>query len=290
MDTIISRVKIGAALLAGFTALVPPPPPAVAATSTEQLLDQAVAGEHRDPANRVRDVYRHPKETLKFFGLGPGMTVVEIWPAAGWYTEILAPVLRDAGTYYAPIFVLTGETPEYMRNIQKAFLEKVEQQPEIYDRVRLTEMALGRMNIAPAGSADLVLTFRNVHNWMEGGFAAEAFSAFHRSLKPGGVLGVVEHRAKAGTPLQQMIDSGYVTEEHVITLAKDAGFVLEDRSEINANPADTANHPRGVWTLPPAFAMCREVPPGPEQDACKQPYQAIGESDRMTLRFKKPMQ
>jgi predicted methyltransferase len=259
-----------------------------AAADTAALLDAAVAGAHRSPANRARDVYRHPAETLRFFGLESGQTVVEIWPAAGWYSEILAPVLREKGTYYAAVFVLTDQTPEYQRNIQGAFLAKLKAGPELYDRVQLTELGAGRMDIAPAGAADLVLTFRNVHNWMKAGFADEAFAAFFRSLKPGGVLGVVEHRAKPGTPLEKMIESGYVTEEHVIALAARAGFVLEARSEINANPADTTDHPLGVWTLPPAMAKCREIAPGPAQDECRKPYQAIGESDRMTLRFRKP--
>jgi predicted methyltransferase len=261
---------------------------AAGAADATALLDGAVAGSHRDPANRARDAYRHPKETLGFFGVGPNMAVVEIWPASGWYTEILAPLLRGQGTFYAAVFVLNDRTPEYQRGIQARFLEKLRGSPDLYDRVQLTEMGPGSMSIAPDGSADVVLTFRNVHNWMKGGFAPDAFAAFFRSLKPGGVLGVVEHRARPGTPLDKMIESGYVTEEHVIALAKDAGFMLEERSEINANPADSTEHPRGVWTLPPAFAMCREVAPGPEQDACMKPYQAIGESDRMTLRFRKP--
>ncbi|MBI2992732.1 MAG: class I SAM-dependent methyltransferase [Gammaproteobacteria bacterium] len=260
-----------------------------AAPATGSLLEQALAATHRDAANRERDRYRHPKETLEFMGLRPGMTVVEIWPAAGWYTEILAPFVRDAGQYYGAIFVLTAESPEYQHGIQAAFLDKLKGTPALYDRVKLTEMGAGRMDIAPAGSADLVLTFRNVHNWMKGGFVQNAFKAFYTTLKPGGVLGVVEHRARPGTPLQQMIDSGYVTEEQVIAYAREAGFALEEKSEINANAADSTNHPRGVWTLPPGFALCRELKPGPEADACKKPWQEIGESDRMTLRFRKPM-
>ena len=268
----------GAALLA----------PAFAEDNADQIIDQAITAGHRDPIFKSRDRYRHPGETLKFFGLRPDMSVVEIWPAAGWYTEILAPVLRDSGTYHAATFVLTPESSEYQRGIHSKFLEKVKAAPDLYGKVKLTELGPGRMEIAPAGSADLVLTFRNVHNWMKGGFAEDAFKSFHAALKPGGVLGVVEHRAKPGTPMQKMIDSGYVTEEQVISLASAAGFKLEEKSEINANAADTTQHERGVWTLPPAFALCREVPPGPEQDKCRQPWEAIGESDRMTLRFRKP--
>lgn len=260
--------------------------PAMAET-IDSLLDRAIAGEHRDPANRERDGYRHPKETLKFMGLQPGMTVVEIWPAAGWYTEILAPVLREGGTYYGAIFVLTADTPEYTRVTQQGFLDRIGKRPDVYDRVNITEMGPGRMHIAPAGSADLVLTFRNVHNWMKGGFAPEAFKAFYTALKPGGALGIVEHRAAPGTSVERMVESGYVTEDQVIAFAREAGFALEERAEINANAADTKDYPQGVWTLPPGFALCRNMEAGPEQDACKQKYRAIGESDRMTLRFRK---
>ena len=251
-------------------------------------LDAALAGAHREAANVARDVYRHPKQTLEFFGLESNQTVVEIWPAAGWYTEILAPVLREQGALYAATFVLSDKSGEYRRNIHNGFLAKLKARPELYDRVKLSGFDAGHTDIAPAGSADLVLTFRNVHNWMKEGFVDEAFAAFYRSLKPGGALGVVEHRAKPGTSLEKMIESGYVTEEHVVALATKAGFTLEERSEINANAADTAEHPRGVWTLPPAFAACREVAPGPAQEECRKPYSDIGESDRMTLRFRKP--
>ena len=255
--------------------------------TADSALEQAIAAGHRDPANRERDRYRHPQATLSFFGIKPDMTVVEIWPAAGWYTEILAPLLRDKGTYYAATFMLTADTPEYTRNTQQAFLDKIAKSPDLYDRVKITQMGAGTMNIAPAGSADLVLTFRNVHNWMKAGFAQDAFKAFYQTLKPGGVLGVVEHRAKPGSTPQQMIDSGYVTVDQVIAYAKEAGLVLEDKSEVNANPADTKDHPQGVWTLPPGFALCRDLKPGPELDECRKPWRAIGESDRMTLRFRK---
>jgi predicted methyltransferase len=272
-------LRIAAAVLVAATCI-----PGAGATS----LGEAVAGAHRDPANVARDVYRHPRETLEFLGLDPAMTVVEVWPARGWYTEILAPVLRDKGAYYAATFVINEASNNYQRGIHSGYLAMLKDKPELYGKVQLTELGAGRTEIAPAGTADLVLTFRNVHNWMKDGYVDEVFAGFFRSLKPGGVLGIVEHRAKPGTSLEKMIESGYVTEDHVIALAKKAGFVLEDRSEINANPADTADHPRGVWTLPPGFALCRDVAPGPRQDECRAPWTAIGESDRMTLRFRKP--
>lgn len=273
----IAAVLLSVSFLSGSGA-------AVAGTT----LEGTIAGAHRDPANVARDAYRHPKETLEFFGLRQDQAVVEVWPARGWYTEILAPVLRDQGTYYAATFVINESSNDYQRGIQDGYLAMLKGSPDLYGKVRITELGAGRTEIAPAGAADLVLTFRNVHNWMKAGFADEAFAAFFRSLKPGGVLGIVEHRAKPGTSIEKMIESGYVTEEHVIALAKKAGFVLEDRSEVNANPADTTDHPRGVWTLPPGFALCRDVAPGPAQDECRAPWKVIGESDRMTLRFRKP--
>ena len=209
------------------------------------------------------------------------MTVVEIWPSGGWYTEILAPVLRDRGKYYAAGFALTAKrTPEWRKKMQREFQSKLDARPDLYDRVVVTELSIPeRTEMAPAGTADVVLTFRNVHNWMKGDYAPSMFEAMFEALKPGGVLGVVEHRAKKGTSRDQMIESGYVTEAHVRKLAEGSGFRFVDGSEVNANPKDTADHPVGVWTLPPTLRLG-------EKDRAK--YVAIGESDRMTLRFTKP--
>ncbi len=252
-----------------------------AASETEMLLDQAIAGNHRDAKNKARDVYRHPKKTLLFFGLEANMTVVEIWPGAGWYTEILAPVLRDHGKLYAAILALQSKAvPDIRREFGQEYLKKLAGHPEIYDRVILTELqAPEYAAIAPPASADMVLTFRNVHNWAKDGNADATFKAFYDALKPGGILGVTDHRAKPGTSQQDMIHSGYVTEDYVIGLAQRAGFRLVARSEINANPKDTKDHPKGVWTLPPTLRLGN-------QD--KEKYLAIGESDRMTLKFVKP--
>ena len=209
------------------------------------------------------------------------MTVVEIWPSGGWYTEILAPVLRDRGKYYAAGFALTAKrTPEWRKKMQREFQSKLDARPDLYDRVVVTELSIPeRTEMAPAGTADVVLTFRNVHNWMKGDYAPSMFEAMFEALKPGGVLGVVEHRAKKGTSRDQMIESGYVTEAHVRKLAEGSGFRFVDGSEVNANPKDTVDHPVGVWTLPPTLRLG-------EKDRAK--YLAIGESDRMTLRFTKP--
>jgi predicted methyltransferase len=262
-------------LLACFISL------AFAATETELLLDQAIAGHHREAKNVARDVYRHPKETLLFFGLKPGMTVVEIWPGGGWYTEILAPVLHDKGKLYEASFAgQLKAAPDLRREIERDFRKKLAQRPEIYDRIIHTELQAPEYTaIAPRGSADLVLTFRNVHNWAKDGSADAAFKVFYDVLKPGGILGVSDHRAKPGTPFEDMIRNGYVTEDYVIELAQRAGFRLAAKSEINANPKDTKDHPKGVWTLPPTLRL---------GDQDREKYLAIGESDRMTLKFLKP--
>jgi predicted methyltransferase len=243
------------------------------------FLDQAIAGTHRSDANRARDPYRHPRETLLFFGLRPDLHVVEVWPGAGWYTEILAPALRNRGKLYAGHVHVDETTHRFYRTARERFVAKLEALPAVYDRVAITAIFPPHAALAPPASVDLVLTFRNVHNWSEAGFDAAMFQAFHEVLKPGGVLGVVEHRAAEGTHLRDMIRTGYMTESHVIGLATRAGFRLEARSEVNANPRDTRDHPRGVWSLPPTFRM---------GDQDRDRYAAIGESDRMTLKFVKP--
>jgi predicted methyltransferase len=253
--------------------------PAFGAQDTETLIDQAMTGAHRSDRNKARDKYRHPKETLMFFGLKPDMTVVEITPGMGWYTEILAPVLKDGGTYYAAVFAVSDQSSEFLRNMDRSYRSMLAGNPDLYGKVRLSVLSPDSMQVAPPGSADMVLTFRNVHNWAKAGNVDAMFKAFHDALKPGGILGVVEHRAKPGTPFQQQIDSGYMTEDYVIETARKAGFKLVNKSEINANPRDTKDHPGGVWTLPPTL---RNV-----SDADRPKYLAIGESDRMTLKFVK---
>lgn len=245
-------------------------------------LETAVANPARSDAFRARDQYRHPVETLKFFGVEPEMTVVEIWPGAGWYTEILASYLRSHGRYVAAGFVVSDESsPSWRKDIAQDFAKKFVDNPQVFGHVEVTEFgAPDRWRMADPGSADRVLTFRNIHNWIAGGYEKDMFSAIAAALKPGGVLGVVEHRAKPGATLQQMKDSGYVTEAYVIQLATDAGLKLDGKSEVNANPKDSKDYSKGVWTLPPTLRLG-------EQD--KQKYLDIGESDRMTLRFVKPI-
>lgn len=248
----------------------------------DEALKAALSGAQRTPASAARDASRHPYETLSFFGIRPDMTVVEIKPGGGWYTEILAPYLRDNGKLYAAHFAANSDI-EYFRKGLAAFRDKLAANPAVYDRVVVTELAPpGALAIAPAGSADMVLTFRNVHNWLKPeGNELNVMKAAFAALKPGGVLGIVEHRAATGTSREQSIESGYMAEAMVIEAATAAGFVLEQSSEINANPADTHDHPKGVWTLPPRLALG-------EQDRAM--YLEIGESDRMTLRLRKPAQ
>ncbi len=253
--------------------------PNAAQTEVASLLDAAIAGAHRRPEDRARDRFRNPKETLLFFGLEPHMTVVEVTPAAGWYTDILAPVLRARGRYIAAHFSPQGS--EGQRRSRAAFIERVRARPDVYGAVAVTSFGRGiAANLAAPGSADMVLTFRNVHNWVAAGFAEEAFRAFYMALKPGGILGVVEHRLPEDRPDDEKTRaSGYMKQSEVIRMAEAAGFRLVATSEINANPRDTADHPRGVWTLPPTLAL---------GDQDREKYLAIGESDRMTLKFVKP--
>ncbi len=253
---------------------------AVYAAPMPTALADAIAAPERSAAFRARDGYRHPQETLAFFDVQPEMTVVEIWPGGGWYTEILAPYLKDRGQYIAAGFALNETSPGYQGSTMTRFIEKLRAEPARYGKVGLTTLgAPDHWSIAPPGSADRVLTFRNVHNWLDAGIAPEVFAAMFRALKKGGVLGVVEHRAAAGLSLEKMKDSGYVIEAEVMRLALAAGFRFDAASEVNANPADTKDYPKGVWTLPPRLALG-------EVDKAK--YLAIGESDRMTLRFVKP--
>ena len=254
---------------------------AQAPAAPDTLLEQVIAGAHRTPAFKARDPYRHPRETLLFFGIRPDAHVAEIWPGAGWYAEILAPYLRDRGRYYAAHFYIDDKTADQYRNSRRGFQEKLAKDPALYGSTVVTSVrAPEQTTLAPRGSLDLVLTFRNVHNWaVDFGNDQAMFNAFFEALKPGGVLGVVEHRARPGTAYEDMKRSGYMTEAYVITLGEKAGFTLAARSEINANPRDTKDYAAGVWALPPTYR---------NGNVDRQKYADIGESDRMTLKFVKP--
>jgi len=247
---------------------------AQAHVNQEANLEKAVMGEHRSAANKARDQYRHPQQTLEFFGFKSNMTVVEITPGGGWYTEILAPALKGKGKLYGAHYPDTGED-NYFSNSRKK-LEKKLAANAIFSEMELTNFVPRKESeLAPAGSADMVLTFRNLHNWKDAG-VEQVFKDAHRALKTGGVLGVVEHRLPKGADAEKA--RGYVSMEKTIAQAKAAGFKLAASSEVNANSKDKAIHPKGVWTLPPVLAL-------KEKD--KEKYLAIGESDRMTLKFVK---
>ena len=242
-----------------------------------------LAGDWRDPANVARDVYRHPRETLAFFGVGPSQTVIEISPGGGWYTEILAPFAQGKGRYIGalndPAKAGSERATEYYTKANQGFRDKLAARQDVYANATVVEVDPAAPVFGEPGSADVVLTFRNVHNWVGAGSEAAMFKGFFDVLTPGGVLGVVEHRAAAGKTMEAVKESGYLPEDYVVGLATAAGFVLEEKSEVNANPADTRDHPNGVWTLPPGNR---------HDEADKAKYAAIGESDRMTLRFVKP--
>ncbi len=252
---------------------------AQADTGAKSALEAAINSAHRSDAHVDRDKYRNPLETLSWFGIAPEMTVVEISPGGrGWYTEILAPLLRDKGKLYAASY--NPDSPrQYYRNNQKKFADKLAANPSVYDQVTVTVMSKEIMDIGPDGSADMVLTFRNVHNWTSGGYADAVFAAMFKALKSGGILGLVEHRAPATIEEGGHIAAGYVREAEAIALAQEAGFELIEKSEINANPKDTKDYAKGVWTLPPSYRL---------GDVDRDKYSAIGESDRMTLKFVKP--
>ena len=261
-------------LLACSLALLCATPLAARSTATDPAIVAAVADTHRTEANRLRDKYRHPVDTLNFFGVRPEQTVVEFLPSGGWYTEILAPLLHQRGHYIA----LAGSTPKAQAGLTKLLSSGG---PRYAGATAASiETATGRSNVAP-GSVDVVLTFRNVHNLMFDGpqTAPRVFAAFFKMLKPGGTLGVVEHHLAEGRDSMLEKSSGYLKRSTVIKLATAAGFRLAGETQVNANPKDAADYPKGVWTLPPTLDEG-------EKDRAR--YLAIGESDRMTLKFVKP--
>ncbi|MDK2761745.1 MAG: methyltransferase domain-containing protein [Sphingopyxis sp.] len=245
-----------------------------AAPKAGDAIAAAVAAPTRTPANKARDPYRHPAETLAFFGVKSGDTIVELWPGGGWYTEILAPLSKaGGGTLYT-----AGPWDKGLDRIK----EKQAADAATYGAIKLAEFpATGAGAKVPDGSADVVLTFRNVHNWRFGGAdkTAEAFRQIYAMLKPGGTLGVVEHRLNESDDSAKEEKSGYMKRSSIVAFAEAAGFKLAGESEINANPKDSKDYPKGVWTLPPNLA---------EGETDRAKYVAIGESDRMTLKFVKP--
>lgn len=246
--------------------------------SAEQVIAAAIDGEHRAATEKTRDIYRHPRETLLFFGLQPGMTVVEMWPGGGWYTAILAPALGPDGRLVAATF--SEAPPDYRPRVYRRFLDRLQANETVYGNVELhLYEPPKRTGLGPAGSADMVVTFRNAHNWFNHNIADTVFADMYAVLKPGGVMGFVQHRGKEQWDVEDSAPQGYVPENAIIAVAEKAGFALEARSEANANPKDTKDYPKGVWSLPPTYQL-------EEED--REYYASIGESDRMTLKFVKP--
>jgi predicted methyltransferase len=219
------------------------------------------------------------------------MTVMEIWPGAGWYTEIIAPVIRHHGQFVVAAYdVDVPDQPQYRYRLQKELLGKFSTRPDLYDQVAIAPFSPPQSaSLGDSESVDMVLTFRNTHGWIGGGLAEAIFTEFARVLKPGGILGLVQHRAPEGSDPAKTSEMGYVSEQAVIEIARSAGLYLEARSEVNANPGDTRDHEGGVWNLPPGLSQCRDIENDDEKMACQKRFQAIGESDRMTLRFRKPL-
>ncbi|MDZ4373885.1 MAG: methyltransferase [Phenylobacterium sp.] len=251
-------------------------------------LAEAIDGAWRTPGDRARDRWRHPAQSLAFWGLEPGNTVVEFWPGAGWYTEILAPFLAGTrGKLYAAHLQLGDPPDPAARDVVEAYRGRFAEGGRLYGDVEMTAFGATSGPVAPAGTADLALFLRNLHNWMAAGIAEKAFRDAYLALKPGGILGVEEHRAAPGGVPDVLAESGYVDQSYAIRLGQEAGFRLAATSEINANPRDTRDHPFGVWTLPP---VRRSSPRGKQADPAfdRAAYDAIGESDRMTLKFVKP--
>lgn len=280
------------------TPAVPTPPAAESENSATTdtapsglTLQAAAAGDWRTPAQKVRDEWRNPVETLKFFEIENDDTVIEIWPGSGWYSNILAPYLASGGgTLIAAGFDVDAFPEQRREGIQKRiddYMAVYAADADLFGTVIPSAFSKVSGPLTEPGTADAVLTFRNVHNWMSGDYTAKAFEDAYAALKPGGIMGVVEHRLPSSAEQDPRGATGYVHEDFVKALAIAAGFEFVEGSEINANPADTADHPFGVWTLPPRSRKEDREGNTPEGfDAAK--YAAIGESDRMTLKFRKP--
>jgi predicted methyltransferase len=248
----------------------------MAATKADPALASAVASPARSPTAVARDAVRHPVEELSFFGLAPTMTVVELWPGGGYWTDILGPYLASSGHYYIAL-PPAGNAEEDAG--MKRFHARIAAEGNRLGTLHETTLGAGHFDIAPAGSADLVLTFRNLHNWMDGGYADEALAATFKALKPGGILGIEEHRGRNDQPQDPKANNGYVRQDYTIALAKKAGFEFVAASEVNANPRDTKDWVDGVWTLPPTLSQG-------EKDRAR--YVAVGEADNYVLKFRKP--
>ncbi len=273
MNALASRIPRFTAAVASLLCCLP-----AGAATPDASLQAAIANPARSDNFVARDKARHPAEELAFFGVRPNMTVVELWPGGGYWTEILGPYLAKSGTYY--VALEPGKSGEAKESNAKWHTRVAAMKGQV-GTIHETLLGAGQFNIAPPGSADLVLTFRNLHNWMDGGYAEQALAACFTALKPGGILGIEEHRGPNDKPQDPKAANGYVREDYAIALIKKAGFVPDGSSEVNANPKDTKNWVDGVWTLPPTLSQGQKD---------REKYLAVGEADNFVLRFRKPAQ
>lgn len=245
---------------------------------TANALDAILAGGQRTGADRALDRYRHPKATLLFFGIRPNTRVLQVWPEPGWYTQIIAPLVRAKGLYYAGV-IAPDPGSRFLQARRADYLGLLASRPDLYGSVKVVTFPLNGSDVLPPGSVDMALSFRGLHEWMALGDAPEALATIYRALASGGVLGVVDNRGDPAVPQDPRAKSGYVRQDYAIRMIEAAGFRLVATSEVNANPKDMRNYPAGVWTLPPDYRLGNI-------DRAK--YEAIGESDRFTLKFVKP--
>lgn len=274
LSTLVAVVLIGCQASAPVQEVEAPPPALT-------LADAVANNPAREAENQARDRWRNPAEVLEFCGVQRNSTVAEIWPSGGWWTEILAPFLKAEGSYFAVTqgVAYEGRFQDGIRESVVRYNQKLADDPGSYGAVQAGELNPPRVaRLAPDATVDVVLTFRNLHNFMAFEITDQVMQAANRALKPGGVLCVVDHRADPETPWDPLSRSGYVHEQQAVSLIEPHGFRLVERSEVNANPRDTRDHPRGVWTLPPRLAL---------GDEDRQKYLAIGESDRFTMKFRK---
>jgi predicted methyltransferase len=246
--------------------------------TTASALDGILAGSQRTVADRGRDSYRHPKETLLFFGIRPGLRVLQVWPETGWYTKIIAPLLQPEGRFVAAL-IAPDPGSRFLQARLAAYHGLLASRPDLYGTAQVVTFPLNGSDVLPPGSVDMVLSFGDLHEWMAAGDAQQALTTIYRALAPGGVFGVVDNRGDPAVPQDLRAKNGYVRQDYAIRLIEGAGFRLVASSEVNANPKDTKNYPAGVWTLPPDYRL---------GNIDRAQYEAIGESDRFTLKFVKP--
>jgi predicted methyltransferase len=247
--------------------------------TTASALDATLAGSQRTTADRARDQYRHPKQTLLFFGIRPGMRVLQVWPESGWYTEIIAPLLQARGVGYTAGVIAPDPGSRFLQARLASYRRLLASRPDLYGGVRVVTFPLNGTDVLQPGSVDMVVSFGDLHEWMALGDAEQALATIYRVLAPGGVFGVVDNRGDPAVPQDPRAKSGYVRQDYAIRLIEAAGFRLVASSEVNANPKDTRNYPAGVWTLPPDYRL---------GNIDRARYESIGESDRFTLKFVKP--